>query len=125
MGVPSLTQIVADREKAKQTGEPIIRLVDVYKSFGSLRVLAGVNLELRRGQTTVIMGPSGTGKSVLIKHIVGLIKPDKGEVWFHDKRMDKLNEHDLVEQPHAHGVPLPDVGPVRFDDRVRERDRSR
>jgi phospholipid/cholesterol/gamma-HCH transport system ATP-binding protein len=75
----------------------MVRLVDVHKSFGPLRVLAGIDLELKRGQTTVIMGPSGTGKSVLLKHIVGLIRPDRGEVWFEGKRIDTMDEHDLVE----------------------------
>lgn len=78
-------------------GEPLIRLVNLHKSFGSLRVLAGLSLELRKGDTTVIMGPSGTGKSVLLKHIAGLIKPDKGEVWFGPHRVDAMAEHDLIE----------------------------
>ncbi|MCC7192739.1 MAG: ABC transporter ATP-binding protein [Phycisphaeraceae bacterium] len=78
-------------------GEPLIRLVNLHKSFGSLRVLAGLSLELRKGDTTVIMGPSGTGKSVLLKHIAGLIKPDKGEVWFGSHRVDAMAEHDLIE----------------------------
>jgi phospholipid/cholesterol/gamma-HCH transport system ATP-binding protein len=79
------------------TDEVIIRLVDLHKSFGPLRVLDGVSIDLKRGQRTVIMGPSGTGKSVLLKHIVGLLRPDQGEVWFHNQRVDELAEHDLVE----------------------------
>ncbi len=75
---------------------PIIRLVDVHKSFGALRVLAGVSLDLYPGQTTVIMGPSGTGKSVLLKHIVGLLKPDRGEVWFKNQRVDTMTESELI-----------------------------
>jgi len=76
---------------------PIIRLVDVHKSFGRLRVLAGLNLEIERGKSTVIIGPSGSGKSVLLKHIVGLIRPDRGEVWFENQRVDQLAEAELVE----------------------------
>ena len=76
---------------------PVVRLVNVHKRFGNLVVLDGINLELKKGQTTVVIGPSGTGKSVLLKHIVGLLRPDSGEVWFEDKRVDQLNEHDLVE----------------------------
>lgn len=79
------------------TDDVIIRLVDLHKSFGPLRVLDGVSLDLKRGQRTVIMGPSGTGKSVLLKHIVGLLKPDRGEVYFHDQRIDTLDEHALVK----------------------------
>jgi len=75
----------------------IIRLVAVHKSFDSLKVLDGVSLDLQRGQTTVIIGPSGTGKSVLLKHIVGLLEPDRGEVWFEDQRVDGRSEADRVE----------------------------
>lgn len=57
-----------------------VRILDVHKRFGQLVVLDGVTLELPRGRTTAIIGPSGTGKSVLLKHIVGLIQPDAGEV---------------------------------------------
>jgi len=61
--------------------DPVIRLVDVHKRFGDLVVLDGVSLDIPRGQTVAIIGPSGAGKSVLIKHIVGLLEPDSGEVW--------------------------------------------
>lgn len=57
-----------------------VRILDVHKRFGDLVVLDGVSLDLPRGKTTAIIGPSGTGKSVLLKHIVGLIQPDAGEV---------------------------------------------
>lgn len=77
--------------------QPIVRLVDVAKSFGTLRVLDGVDLELARGKTTVIIGPSGTGKSVLLKHVVGLLRPDRGEVWFEGRRVEQLDEQQLVE----------------------------
>lgn len=53
-------------------------------------------MDIERGKTTVIIGPSGTGKSVLLKHIVGLLRPDKGEVYFDDQRVDTMNESDLV-----------------------------
>jgi phospholipid/cholesterol/gamma-HCH transport system ATP-binding protein len=75
--------------------ENIIRLVDVYKSFGALKVLSGVNLNIRARESLTILGPSGTGKSVVLKHIVGLLRPDAGEVWFHDQRVDQLNEAGL------------------------------
>ena len=81
--------------------EPIARLIGVRKAFGSLRVLGdddgGLNLDLAKGQTTVIIGPSGTGKSVLLKHLVGLLRPDSGEVWFEGQRIDTLGEAELVE----------------------------
>lgn len=57
-----------------------VSLVNVHKRFGALAVLDGVSFDIPKGQTTAIIGPSGTGKSVLLKHIVGLIRPDEGEV---------------------------------------------
>ena len=75
---------------------PIIRLINVSKSFGPLTVLESLSLDFERGQTTVIIGPSGTGKSVLLKHIVGLLRPDSGQVWFDNQRVDQLSEAALV-----------------------------
>jgi len=77
-------------------GDPIIELRGVCKSFGPQRVLDGVDVRFERGRTTVIIGRSGTGKSVLLKHIVGLIRPDRGEVWFEGRRIDRLPERELV-----------------------------
>jgi phospholipid/cholesterol/gamma-HCH transport system ATP-binding protein len=73
----------------------IISLRHLHKRFGKLVVLNDVSLEIERGKTLVILGPSGTGKSVLLKHIVGLLRPDKGEVWFEDQRIDELPERKL------------------------------
>ncbi len=78
-------------------GDTLVHLDGVSKSFGSLRVLNSVSLEIKRGQTTVIIGPSGTGKSVLLKLIVGLLLPDRGEVYFDGGRVDKMSPTDLVE----------------------------
>ncbi len=58
-------------------------------------MLQGVDLDLPSGKTTVVVGPSGCGKSVMLKHIVGLLRPDSGEVWFHDTRIDTLPERRL------------------------------
>src|ERR1044071_2976456 len=76
---------------------PLIELRNVSKRFGRLVVLNGVSLAVEEGQSLVIIGASGTGKSVLLKHIVGLLKPDSGKVWFDGKRIDKLAERDLME----------------------------
>jgi len=70
--------------------EPRIRLRDVHCSFGENRVLRGVNLEVRKGETVIVVGRSGEGKSVLLKTIDGLLKPDRGEVWIDENRMDRL-----------------------------------
>lgn len=80
-----------------ETTAPVIRLVDLHKSFGALRVLDGVSMEFFAGKTTVVFGPSGTGKSVLLKHIAALLKPDSGEVWFGTQRVDQLSDVDLVD----------------------------
>lgn len=58
----------------------MIRLINLHKAFGTLRVLRGVDLEIPAGKITVILGPSGTGKSVMLKHIIGLLQPDAGRV---------------------------------------------
>ena len=58
----------------------MIEIIDLHKSFGSRKVLAGVNLKIETGETLVIIGRSGTGKSVLLKHIIGLIKQDSGKI---------------------------------------------
>ncbi|MFI5233568.1 MAG: ABC transporter ATP-binding protein [Gemmatimonadales bacterium] len=73
----------------------MISLQNVYKSFGSKSVLAGFSLEVREGETMVIIGYSGTGKSVAIKHIVGLLEPDKGTVFVDGLEVPKLRRSEL------------------------------
>ncbi|MCA9423945.1 MAG: ABC transporter ATP-binding protein [Candidatus Omnitrophica bacterium] len=70
--------------------DPRIRLEDVHIAFGPNRVLRGVNLRIAKGETLVVVGRSGEGKSVLLKHIIALLRPDRGEVWIDDYRMDTL-----------------------------------
>lgn len=60
--------------------EPMIELVDIWKSFGDNKVLTGVSLRVERGETLVIVGGSGTGKSVTLRHMIGLVRPDRGRV---------------------------------------------
>lgn len=76
--------------------EPIVRLVDVCKSFGAQRVLQSLDVSFRASQNTVVLGPSGCGKSVMLKHIIGLLRPDSGEVWYDRTRIDTLPERRLV-----------------------------
>ena len=80
------------------SGEPeaVMRVKDLHKSFGPLKVLRGLTLSFPRGRTTVVMGPSGCGKSVLLKHLVRLERPSRGEVWFGAERIDERRERDLV-----------------------------
>jgi phospholipid/cholesterol/gamma-HCH transport system ATP-binding protein len=74
----------------------VIELIDVYKSFGRLEVLCGVDLALRPGETSVIIGESGVGKSVVLKHIVGLLKPDRGEVRYHGRVIGQMKARELA-----------------------------
>lgn len=74
----------------------VIRLRNLHKRFGRQRVLRGITINFPRGGTTVILGPSGCGKSVMLKHIIGLLRPDRGEVYYEDQRIDTLAERDLV-----------------------------
>ena len=73
----------------------LIELRNIHKRFGRLVVLNGVSLDVNAGENLVILGASGSGKSVLIKHIVGLLKPDEGEVWFDGKRIDRYSEREM------------------------------
>ncbi len=75
--------------------DTIVRVEGLHKSFGWQPVLQDVTLDFPRGKTTVVLGPSGCGKSVLLKHLVGLLKPDRGRVYFEDIRVDTLLEHQL------------------------------
>ncbi|MEW6557084.1 MAG: ABC transporter ATP-binding protein [Elusimicrobiota bacterium] len=75
----------------------MIKIVNLYKSFAENKVLDGVNLEIQAGETITIIGGSGCGKSVLIKHIVGLLKPDAGEIFVDETEITKLDEKPLSE----------------------------
>lgn len=74
-----------------------IRLADVCKSFGAQVVLDKLNLTVEPGRITVIIGESGGGKSVLLKHIIGLIRPDAGSVYIDEVELSALNERELNE----------------------------
>jgi phospholipid/cholesterol/gamma-HCH transport system ATP-binding protein len=74
-----------------------IRIVDVYKAFGSNRVLQGCSLEVKDGETLTIIGGSGTGKSVTLKIMIGLLKPDRGEVYVDDQEITEMDEDELSE----------------------------
>ena len=79
-----------------ESDSPIIRLEKVHKAFDNHVVLAGVSLDIQPGQTTVIIGPSGCGKSVLLRHIIGLLRPDRGRVFFRRHEVSAMSEKALV-----------------------------
>ena len=69
----------------------MIELRNVHKRFGQQVVLDGVDFDVREGETVALLGPSGTGKSVLLKHIIGLIRPDAGTIIVDDRDVGRLN----------------------------------
>jgi phospholipid/cholesterol/gamma-HCH transport system ATP-binding protein len=84
--------------------DTIISLRDVTKSFGSHTVLEGISFDIPRGATSAIMGPSGTGKSVLLKNIIGLLRPDRGEIWVDGEETVRMREKDLYRVRRKFGV---------------------
>jgi phospholipid/cholesterol/gamma-HCH transport system ATP-binding protein len=74
---------------------PIIELIDVHKAFHGQKVLDGLDLQVKTGQITVIIGQSGGGKSVLLKHMIGLIRPDQGEALVEGVDIGRLNDKQL------------------------------
>ncbi len=87
----------------------MIRLSRVQKSFGSQRVLDGLDLTIPPGQITVILGQSGSGKSVILKHIIGLMKPDSGEIFVNDTDITRLNDRELNEVRKQFGMLFQDA----------------
>lgn len=83
--------------RAAATDQPYIRFVHVSKAFGDNPVLDDVSFEVRRGEMVVVLGRSGVGKSVTLKHLMGFLRPDAGEVWVADKEVSKLPEQELLE----------------------------
>ena len=71
---------------------PLIAARDVYRSFGSTPALRGAELSVDAGEIVAVMGPSGSGKSTLLHCLAGIFLPDRGEVWFEGRRLDRLNE---------------------------------
>jgi phospholipid/cholesterol/gamma-HCH transport system ATP-binding protein len=81
-----------------------IRVQNVYKSFGRNQVLNGLDFAIPEGMITVILGPSGTGKSVLIKHLIGLLFPDEGEILVHGASVAEMRQAELLAMQRRFGV---------------------
>ncbi|CAI6006663.1 unnamed protein product, partial [Closterium sp. NIES-64] len=87
----STSQASAHRAAQEASDDDVlIELKDVYKSFGSKHILRGASLKIRRGEAVGVIGPSGTGKSTILKIMAGLLAPDKGEVWICGKKREGL-----------------------------------
>lgn len=81
-----------------------IKIVDLHKSFGEKKVLKGVNLEIEAGEIMVIIGQSGSGKSVLLKHIIGIMKPDRGEIFVDGQEITSLSSEQLMRLSRKFGM---------------------
>ena len=91
-------------EKRDHGGEDAIEVIDVVKQFGRMRILNGLNLGLPDNQISMVLGPSGTGKSVLIKHIVGLLYPDSGDLLVHGESVPNMTDDELFEMRKKFGL---------------------
>ena len=89
---------VAEDETGERVapGEPLIRLRGVSKAFGPKVIFADLTLDILRGETITIMGVSGSGKSVLLRMLIGLIKPDAGEILFDGRDVARMDEHEIA-----------------------------
>ena len=95
MPEPTTTNAPTSRSADAPPEDIIIDMRNVHKSFGDNHVLRGISLDVERGTSAVVMGGSGTGKSVLIKHIVKLLEPDEGEIWVKGRRIDLMKGDEL------------------------------
>ena len=90
--------------KRDHGGEDAIEIIDLVKQFGRTRILNGCNLGLPDNMISMVLGPSGTGKSVLIKHIVGLLYPDSGDLLVHGESVPNMSDDELFEMRKKFGV---------------------
>jgi phospholipid/cholesterol/gamma-HCH transport system ATP-binding protein len=84
--------------------EDAVEFVDIHKAFGRNKILRGLNMGLPEGKISMILGPSGTGKSVCIKHMVGLLYPDEGDVLVHGESVPNMQDDELFEMRKKFGV---------------------
>ncbi|MDX6231832.1 MAG: phospholipid/cholesterol/gamma-HCH transport system ATP-binding protein [Nocardioidaceae bacterium] len=94
---------IADTDMSNRAGATI-QVVDAYKSFGDFHVMNGLSLDFVPNAITTILGPSGTGKSVLLKHITGLLEPDAGQVIVFGRDIWTLSEHERADMLKHFGV---------------------
>jgi phospholipid/cholesterol/gamma-HCH transport system ATP-binding protein len=82
----------------------MIKIIDLHKTFGPNKVLQGLNLEIGRGETMVVIGQSGSGKSVLLKLLMGILKPDKGEIWIDGLEISRLGGEEILRITRKFGM---------------------
>jgi phospholipid/cholesterol/gamma-HCH transport system ATP-binding protein len=88
---------LTDALTAPRSDRPYIEFVHVYKAFNEQPVLVDVSFEVRRGEMAAVLGKSGVGKSVLLKHIMGFLDPDEGQVWVAGREVSRLSEAERIE----------------------------
>ena len=84
--------------------EPEISIRGLTKAFGRQTVLEDITCDIPKGKITLMLGPSGTGKSVFLKHVMGLLRPDRGEIWIGDKNLPELSSRELYKVRRKFGV---------------------
>lgn len=89
---------------AAKSSEPIISICNLTKSFGSQKVLDGINLDINRGEIMVVMGGSGCGKSTLLRHMVALVEPDEGNVRIFGQDLNTIEQADLKQLRLRYGI---------------------
>src|SRR6476646_2232041 len=93
----------------RPTGQPdAVEFVDVHKAFGRNKILRGLNMGIPEGMISMILGPSGTGKSVCIKHMVGLLYPDEGDILVHGESVPNMTDDEVCEMRKKFGLLFPD-----------------
>jgi phospholipid/cholesterol/gamma-HCH transport system ATP-binding protein len=94
---PRFPELSTKSHPVAGNSSPMIAVRSLAKKIGPQEILRGVDLEIKTGETLVIIGRSGGGKSVLLKHLVGLMTPDAGEIWIHGQNIIGMNERQLGE----------------------------
>src|SRR5215471_14193492 len=92
---PPLAGVNTEPRTIASNGSSMIRVCSLKKKIGQQEILRGVDLEVRTGETLVLIGRSGGGKTVLLKHMIGLMEPDAGEIWIHGENIIGMNERQL------------------------------
>jgi phospholipid/cholesterol/gamma-HCH transport system ATP-binding protein len=110
---PTETAVLPRSEEPQRAGngdgspedlETEISIRGLTKSFGSQTILEDITCDIPKGKITLMLGPSGTGKSVFLKNVMGLLKPERGEIWIEDKDIVKLGSRDLYKVRRKFGV---------------------
>ena len=93
----------ADTITSRSEPAPVIEFVDVHKSFGKQKILNGLSMRIPKGWVTSVIGRSGTGKSVTLKHIMGLLRPDKGQILFDGNDVTRMREREVYQMRKRYG----------------------